>query len=373
MAVWLGAALLMLGMMPRVAGVSTSASSAILMDAESGRVLYEQKAHDVRLIASITKLMTALVAAESIEESRLDQPVTIEAQWLAGAEGSSIYLKPGEQISLRALLYGMMLESGNDAALAVAWICAGSEQAFVDRMNERAEELGMEHSSFANPNGLNAENHHSTAYDMAVLARACLEHPLVAQICATRTAVFGERIFTNHNKLLTLYDGCIGMKTGYTRKAGRTLVSAAERAGQTLICVTLNDGDDWRDHMALLDYGFEHYPLKTISQEGELFTSVPLHGSLLPFVDVAVGERFRYPLERGESIRVEMETSGFAVAPVMAGQEAGQLRYYLGNQLIGQGRLVYTRSIRRDVVAASSGLLQRILSAIFGTEVTVFG
>lgn len=375
MAALLGAVLLTLGMLPRVEGISTSASSAILMDASSGRVLYEHRAHDVRLIASITKLMTALVASEwaAEAEGRLDETLTVEGAWLAGAEGSSIYLQPGERISLRALLYGMMLESGNDAALAVACVCAGSVEDFVTWMNGRAATLGMERSHFENPNGLNAEGHHSTAYDMALLARACLNDPLVSAICATRSATFGSRTFTNHNKLLELYEGCIGMKTGYTRKAGRTLVSAAERGGQKLICVTLNDGDDWRDHMALLDHGFAAYPLKTISRAGELFTTLPLAGSLLPCADVVVETDFLYPLQTGESIRVEMEVPSFAEAPVTAGQEAGQLCYYLGDRLIGRGRLVYAQTLRRDVVTPAGGLLQRILSAIFGTEVRVFG
>ena len=369
----LTAALLAFGTLPRAKAVSTSAASAILMDVESGRVLYAHNAHDVRLIASITKLMTALVAAETVDEAHLDKTITVQGEWLAAAEGSSIYLKAGERISLRALLYGMLLESGNDAALAVAWACGGSEEAFVARMNARAAELGMVNSHFENPNGLNAEGHRSTAYDMALLARACLDNELVAAICATRSATFGSRTFTNHNKLLDMYDGCIGMKTGYTQRAGRTLVSAAERNGQRLICVTLNDGDDWKDHMALFDHGFEHYPLKSVSGEGELFTCVPVSGSLLRFADVVVGESFYYPLGESETIRVEADVDGSAAAPVTAGQPAGTVTYYLNDAVVGVGTLVYANDIRRDVAAAPAGILQRLLSAIFGTEVTVFG
>ena len=250
---------------PPVRAVGTHASCAILMDAESGRVLFEQDIHRPRLIASTTKLLTALVAVEQAED--LDEMVSVKGEWL-GSEGSSIYLKAGEEISLRGLLYGLLLQSGNDAAMAIACHTAGSEADFVARMNEKAAQLGMDDSSFANPSGLNDNGHYSTAYDMALLARACLENETVAEICATRSITIGTRTFVNHNKLLYRYEGCVGMKTGFTEKAGRTLVSAATRDGQTLICVTLNDGDDWNDHCKLLDYGFQTYPRRVLCPWG---------------------------------------------------------------------------------------------------------
>ena len=218
----------MLCQVPTAQAVGTSASSAILMEAESGRVLYEQNAHEERLIASITKLMTALVALESGHD--LEETVTV-GEACTRAEGSSLYLRPGEEISLKGLLYGVMLRSGNDAALAVAEHCGGSVEEFVGRMNEKAAQLGMVNSHFANPNGLNAEGHYSSAYDMALLARACLENEALAEIAATKSATVDGRVLTNHNKLLWQYEGCIGLKTGYTEKAGRTLVSAARRGG----------------------------------------------------------------------------------------------------------------------------------------------
>ena len=161
---------------PPARAVSTNASCAVLMDAESGRVLYEQNSHQPRLIASITKLMTALVAVE--QGADLDEAVTVKGEWL-GSEGSSIYLKAGEEITLRGLLYGLLLQSGNDAAMAVACHTAGSEAEFVALMNRRAAELGMKDSSFANPSGLNDDQHYSTAYDMALLAQACLRLSLI--------------------------------------------------------------------------------------------------------------------------------------------------------------------------------------------------
>lgn len=209
---------------------SVSAASAILVDAESGRVLYEKDAHTRRLIASTTKLMTALVAAESCID--LGENVTVEYADTR-TEGSSLYLQVGEQITVEALLYGLLLHSGNDAALALARYCGGDVETFVEQMNQKARELGMADSHFENPNGLNADGHYSTAADMARLGIACMENETVAKIVATRSIALGNRTFVNHNKLLSQYEGCVGMKTGYTQLAGRTL---SPPRGETANC-----------------------------------------------------------------------------------------------------------------------------------------
>ena len=316
---------------------SVGASCAVLMDAGSGRVLYAKAPHERRLIASITKLMTALVAAERVPD--VDREVEIRAEWL-GSKGSSIYLKAGERITVRGLLYGLLLQSGNDAAMALACCTAGDMATFVDWMNARAAELGMENTRFANPSGLNAEGHYSSAYDMALLARACLENELVAEICAAKSAAVGARTFYNHNKLLSRYPGCVGMKTGYTEKAGRTLVSAARREGQTLICVTLNDPDDWNDHARLLDYGFSAYPARTLCQAGESFGAVPVSGSLVPGVAVLAKETVRYPLGAEETVTVEAELLPVLTAPVTTGQRAGRAVWYLNGSPIAETELV---------------------------------
>ena len=227
------------------------------MDAASGRILYEKDAHTRRLIASTTKLMTALVAVEATED--LEQVVTVKREYQA--EGSSMYLGVGEQLTIRELLYGLLLSSGNDAALAIAGGCAGDVETFVGWMNDRAGELGMADTHFANPNGLDHEAHYSTAYDMALLAREVLSHEVLVELVSTKSATVAGRSLVNHNKLLWRYEGCTGMKTGYTDAAGRTLVSSARRNGQDLICVTLKDRDDWNDHARLLDYGFKNCPL----------------------------------------------------------------------------------------------------------------
>ena len=226
------AVLLFVVQVPAAQAVGTSAASAILMEADSGRVLYEQNADEPRLIASITKLMTALVALESGKS--LDDVVTIQEEDTR-TEGSALYLKPGEHVKLETLLYGLLLHSGNDAALAIARFCGGSVEDFVAGMNAKAQALGMTNSHFANPNGLNDQGHYSSARDMALLARACLENEYLAQMVSTRTITLEGRTFTNHNKLLWRYEGCVGMKTGFTERAGRTLVSAAQREGLSLI------------------------------------------------------------------------------------------------------------------------------------------
>lgn len=337
------AAALFFGQMPTAQAVGTCASSSILMEASSGRVLYEQNSHERRLIASITKLMTALVALESGHS--LDEVVTV-SQAATGAEGSSIYLRPGEQITLEALLYGLMLKSGNDAALAIAEHCGGSVEKFVAQMNEKAAELGMKDSHFANPNGLNAQDHYSSAYDMALLARACLENDSLAQIVSTKTITIGARAFTNHNKLLWRYEGCIGMKTGYTEKAGRTLVSAARRDNLTLIVVTLNDPNDWADHTDLLDYGFARYTAISLTQAGQAEARLPVSGGLVPFVPVVAGAAASIAVGEGDEIDTELVwDTPHPSAPVEEGSAAGTLICRLNGEPVAHVPLVYGASV----------------------------
>ena len=238
---------LLLCMLPAVAeAVEVSATAAVLLDADTGQVLYEKNGDEQMLIASTTKIMTALVV---LEQAGLDDTVTVTRDHMA--EGSSMYLKPGETVRVEELLYGLLLCSGNDAALALT-ACAGGPEPFVALMNEKAAALGMTRTSFANPNGLDAEGHYSTARDMAVLAAAAMEEPTFRRICSSRSVTIGQRTMENHNRLLRQVEGCIGLKTGYTKAAGRTLVSCACR----LIAVTLRDSDDWADHAALYEYGF---------------------------------------------------------------------------------------------------------------------
>lgn len=236
---------------PTVAeALEVSATAAVLMDADMGQVLYEKNGDRQMLIASTTKIMTALVV---LEHAAPDDVITVTPDHMA--EGSSMYLRAGETLRVEELLYGLLLCSGNDAALALTE-CAGGLTPFVALMNEKASALGMAHTSFANPNGLDADGHYSTARDMAVLAAAAVENPTFRRICSSRSVTIGQRTMENHNRLLRQVEGCVGLKTGYTRAAGRTLVSCTERDGCRLVAVTLQDGNDWADHAALYDYGF---------------------------------------------------------------------------------------------------------------------
>lgn len=236
---------------PAVAeALEVSATAAVLMDADMGQVLYEKNGDRQMLIASTTKIMTALVV---LEHAAPDDVITVTPNHMA--EGSSMYLRAGETVRVEELLYGLLLCSGNDAALALTE-CAGGLTPFVALMNEKAAALGMAHTSFANPNGLDADGHYSTARDMAVLAAAAVENPTFRRICSSRSVTIGQRTMENHNRLLRQVEGCVGLKTGYTQAAGRTLVSCAERDGCRLVAVTLQDGNDWADHAALYDYGF---------------------------------------------------------------------------------------------------------------------
>ena len=258
------------------------------MDADTGEILWSRHPDNPGLIASTTKIMTAWLVCRAGEPERI---VTVPAA-AVGVEGSSLYLKAGERLTRRELLLGTMLQSGNDAALALAIDTAGSEAAFVARMNEAARALGLQNTHYANPHGLDSEGNYSTARDLALLTAAALEEPSFRQIAATRcAAVTGDRVLTNHNKLLWQVPGCIGVKTGYTKAAGRLLVSAAERTGRTLICVTVNDPRDWRDHAALLDWGFGQYRTEPVARTGQPLMTAPGGDILYARADLSLGLR----------------------------------------------------------------------------------
>lgn len=348
--------------------VSTSAACAILTDASSGRVLYEHNAHERRLIASITKLMTALVAVEAVPD--LDTVITVPREATL-AEGSSMYLRVGEQLALRDLLYGLLLSSGNDAAVAIAIGCAGDVATFVDWMNQRAVALGMTNSHFVNPNGLNDDAHYSTAYDMSLLAAACMQNEEVAQIVGTKSKTVGTRTLTNHNKLLWQYDGCVGMKTGYTELAGRTLVSCAERDGQMLIAVTLNAPDDWKDHATLLDYGFAHYPRTVLATGGDTVARVKVRGSLVPTVPVSLDETLSWPVAEGEHAEVKFSLPDVLIAPVRRGAVVGEALCYLDGKLIGQTYLLAGADVQGNSYRDKS-LLERLRDLLHGKPAEVF-
>lgn len=335
---------------------SVSATCSILVDADTGRVLYEKNPNDQRAIASITKLMTAMVAIHSTPN--ISQEVTVKREYTL-TEGSSIYLKVGETLTLEALLYGLMLESGNDAALAVAGFCAGEVDTFIGWMNDQAKELGMKNTQFSTPSGLKDDGNYSTAADMAKLARAVMADETLAKIVSTKSITLGTRTFTNHNKLLWQYEGCIGMKTGYTDKAGRTLVSAAERDGQKLIVVTLNDPNDWKDHAALFDYGFAKCPRQMLALSGREVRSLAVTGSLVRLVSVTTTDDVYYPLLENEKVTSKIKLPESVPAPVRKGDIAGEMTFYLNGKEIGKSYLEYSASVAENAPKEKS-LIERV-------------
>lgn len=298
--------ILQVGMLPKKAGaVSVSASAAILMEQETGRVLYEHDADEIHRIASITKVMTAILA---IESGKMDEMTTVSKRAVY-TEGSSIYLQQGEKIKLEDLVYGLMLRSGNDAATAIAEHVGGSVEGFVFLMNQKAAEIGMTHTVFANPHGLDDhEEHYSTAYDMALLTRYTMMNPKFQEISGTKSYTLtrenGTHKWRNKNRLLTeKYEYCTGGKTGFTKRAGRTLITTASKDGKDLIAVTLNAPDDWTDHISMYEYGFKTYSHKTILPKGYLALNIEgMEGKKFILQDSIV-----YPLSEEEVDEVRME------------------------------------------------------------------
>ena len=309
--------------------VSTSASSAILMDVDSGRVLYEQNADAKMLIASTTKILTALVA---IREGDLNDVVTVSRE-AAYTEGSSMYLKVGEKLTLETLLYGLLLCSGNDAAVAIAEHISGSQEDFAKLMN-------------------------ATARDMARLACAAVENETLVRMASTRSVTIGGRTMTNHNKLLNQIEGCIGLKTGYTMAAGRTLVSCVERNGQRLVAVTLQDGNDWADHAALYDYGFSTYPAKLGASLGQTIQRVQVENGMSATVPLVAADSFAWPLAEGESLELDVELAGSLRAPIRAGRRAGEAVFSVNGKEVGRVALLYGADVAPRMESALSILKQ---------------
>jgi D-alanyl-D-alanine carboxypeptidase (penicillin-binding protein 5/6) len=278
-------------------GIHTNAVGASLVDVESGRILYSEKGDTPMRIASLTKIMTAIIA---IEQGDLKSMVKVSKN-AAGKEGSSLYLKLGEEMRLQDMLYGLMMRSGNDAATAIAEHIGGSVEGFVYLMNEKARMLGMDHSHFTNPSGLDeGEGHRSSPNDMAKLTAYALKNSVFADIVSTKLKKVPnpneawDYSWLNKNKMLSMFEGADGVKTGYTKLAKRCLVSSATRNGQQLVVVTLNDGDDWADHGRLLQYGFKYFPLQTLVNKGETIEGTPWVAS----------RTFQYPLAEGESSKL---------------------------------------------------------------------
>ena len=324
---------------------AVSAGKAIVVDAQTGRVLYEKDADSQSLIASTTKIMTALIVCEQCNV--LDRMcIPKEA---VGIEGSSMYLQEGEILTLQELLYGMMLSSGNDAATALAIYCAGTVEGFAQLMNDKARMLGLSNTHFVNPHGLDAPGHYSTARDLAILACYAMKNPIFAQTVSTKTVSVGERCLTNHNKLLWQFDGADGVKTGFTKAAGRILVSSAVRQGRRLVCVTIDDRDDWADHKSLLEKGFTRYSITQLVEKGQRMGSVTVFGGVKNTVRLIADADFSYALASGERISFVLSAKGFTYAPTVAGGEAGFAYICIDGKAVGKVPVYYEETIEQCV------------------------
>ncbi len=322
-----------------------SAECACLMIADTGEILFEKNGNQKHSVASTTKIMTGIIA---LEKNISDDTVNISEN-AANQEGSSIYINSGDKISGNDLIYGMLLNSGNDAACAIAEHISGSVEVFSEVMTEKAKDLGADNTSFKNPSGLDAENHYSTAVDMAKIASYALQNENFKNIVSTKNSQInvGSSIcyLKNHNKLLWNYDGCIGVKTGYTKKTGRCLVSAAERDGIRLIAVTLGAPDDWNDHKKMLDYGFENTKKFSIIKRGEVLKS--FDGNGYTFSAIASEDAF---VTGGKNINskagIILHTIKSPTSDIMKNEKIGYAEYTFDGEVIGTIDLVCDRDVK---------------------------
>ncbi len=313
---------------------SVSAHSAALMVADTRELIYGKNEHEQCGMASTTKIMTALLTLECASPSK---EITVTEQ-MAAVEGTSMGLLPGDKVTYHDLVYGMLLASGNDAANTAAISVAGNIEKFAKIMNSRAAEIGMANTNFVTPSGLDAENHYSTAYDMALLGCEAIENPEFRVACSSVNAklCYGNEPYTrwlsNHNKLLKSFDGAFGIKTGFTKKSGRCLVSAAERDGVTLVCVTLNAPNDWSDHKSLLEYGFSLINKKQVTVGTY---NIKVYGSDKSNIPVGIGGSVSVTaLCSQEGIESQILLKPYAVAPVKKGEILGEVQVKIGGRTV---------------------------------------
>ncbi|WP_419893757.1 D-alanyl-D-alanine carboxypeptidase family protein [Oceanobacillus kimchii] len=340
---------------------SVSANNAVLIEQSTGRVLFEKNANEEASIASITKIMTAIIA---IESGMLDEQVTTSRKAIY-TEGSSIYLEQGEEIPLKDLVYGLMLRSGNDAAVAIAEHVGGSEEGFVYLMNEKAKWLGMENTHFDNPHGLDSDTHYSSAYDMAILMKYAMDDPMFREVSGSDSYLSENRTYhwQNKNKLLTrLYNYCTGGKTGYTKATGRTLVTSAHKNGMDLIAVTLDAPDDWQDHISMFEWGFDQFEMKTIQEEGTaLYHIEPKTSTVYGNYKNAVN----LPLLKDGNEKVDVKNYFLSEEKSELKQAIGKSVYYINNQEVYESYIYPGEQQKKDSIFDN---LKTVFESIIGRE-----
>ena len=311
-------------------------SAEIVMEVNSKRVLYEKNTSKKMYMASTTKILTAITIIENMD---LSKNISVTKK-TTGIEGSSIYLEEGEVLSVQDLLYGLMLRSGNDCAETLAIACCGSIEEFSTLMNEKARKIGAKNSNFVNPHGLHDDNHYTTAYDLALISSYAIKNPDFKRIVSTTkttipfTTKNTKRVLINKNKMLTNYDGATGIKTGYTKKAGRCLVTSAQRNGLELVCVVLNCYDMWEKTSLLLDKSFKNYSYKQIINSNEIIDFIKVNNE--DKIGVYVKNSLYYPLTNDEENQLitDIKYTFNKDVFIKKGSNIGKINIYLKNNLI---------------------------------------
>lgn len=327
-----------------VSAYNTSARAAVVINGETGEILYSQNCDERLPMASTTKIMTALLLCELGGDLKTEIDTTRE---MVTVEGSSMGLQVGDKVSYHDLLYGMMLSSGNDAANTVAISLGGSISGFARLMNERAQKMGLENTRFVTPSGLDAERHYTTAYELALITKEALANEQFAMAAAAKTArlCYGNppynRTLTNHNKLLNMYDDVVGVKTGFTSKSGRCLVSASKKDGKLVIAVTLNDKNDWQDHRNLLDLGLSLIESKVISPKKREYNVCITNGETMNIVVPSA----TISVTKNSKVTYKIKLPQFIYAPVKQGEAIGSVSYYCNDNLVCELPISATRDI----------------------------
>lgn len=354
---------MLVGSLP-AAALSTSADASIAIDALTGEVICEKNAHTKLGMASTTKIMTAILA---LEHGNMDEVVTIDPR-AVGVEGSSLYLEKGDKMTFGTLLYAMMLRSANDGATAVALHLAPSVEEFAEMMNNKAVELGLKNTNFKNPHGLHEEGHYTTAYDLAQITRYGFTLPGFAELVNTTAfnidADVHTKHVTNNNKLLNMYEGADGVKTGYTPETGRTLVGSATRDGMRIITVTLNDREDWNDHIAMFNYGFENFKSHSLVKKNQGYGCVKVKNGVENEIAVVAKEDFGVMLGADSTVSTRVSIFEDEIkAPVKKGQVLGKVQFFEKESVIGTVDLVAAEDVEK---AKKPNIFWRIINWIMG-------